>query len=75
MSATSAAHKFVSIQLLSPTSGELLAEINDTLESVVFPFNCFPQRVGRQTSATHVDIDTRMFPFNCFPQRVGSCSL
>ena len=37
----------ISIQLLSPTSGEQQYQIEDILLCVDFPFNCFPQRVGR----------------------------
>ncbi len=87
----------VSIQLLSPASGEAAVSKRASLlpktsfhsitfpsewgvwratlancSGVKFPFNYFPQRVGRlfQNRLNQVNAQIK-FPFNYFPQRVG----
>ena len=62
----------VSIQLVSPTSGENCC--NAFCKCVIlFPFNQFPQRVGRVLQGTKglATLYPKKFPFNQFPQRVG----
>ena len=61
----------VSIQLVSPASGdiELVSSIEEDADE--FPFNWFPQRVGT-TGGNKCSVVTEMFPFNWFPQRVGT---
>ena len=66
----------VSIQLVSPASGDMrkLAEMMEN--PVEFPFNWFPQRVGTSfpipTAPTFL---CGRFPFNWFPQRVGTSNM
>ena len=64
---------YVSIQLVSPASGELTPIQNRgaAIAGIRFPFNWFPQRVGRVYDKAVKDRKTG-FPFNWFPQRVGS---
>jgi len=62
----------VSIQLVSPASGDFSIRSKDLLlENVVFPFNWCPQRVGTQ-GTKRITVLVYVFPFNWCPQRVGT---
>ena len=51
-------HKKVSIQLVSPASGEAkTSEVELAGVALRFPFNQFPQRVGRETDFVEIDVD------------------
>ena len=61
----------VSIQLISPASGDLLHKSSIMSGIFEFPFNLFPQRVGTFIALYALEA-WEMFPFNLFPQRVGT---
>ena len=62
----------VSIQLVSPTSGDIDFYIPDYKIYIEFPFNWFPQRVGTEKMISEALEGVSRFPFNWFPQRVGT---
>jgi hypothetical protein len=63
---------FVSIQFVSPASGEVFLAWDRHYGKSEFPFNLFPQRVGRNLIYEDgAKVPKCRFPFNLFPQRVG----
>ena len=62
----------VSIQLISPASGDTAIRLLKDDSSSRFPFNLFPQRVGTLDSLFNLEVSYSEFPFNLFPQRVGT---
>ena len=70
--AVEAQEEIVSIQLVSPASGDYIYRISIKTGLFGFPFNWFPQRVGTAQAVAVVALASRLFPFNWFPQRVGT---
>ena len=61
----------VSIQMLSPASGDLARRSRQLTAASRFPFKCFPQRVGTTVTARHVKLIGSCFHSNAFPSEWG----